>query len=80
MTFNCSAGDFAVDIDVTISKVRGDLHEEHSTNPDDSRLVKFYVYAQNFGADDGFVICDNVIYRIDVFREEWLIDEQGIWN
>ena len=70
VAFNCSSFDFDVDIDVTVYKVQGDLHEEHSTNQGDSRLVKFYVYAQNFGTDDGFIICDNVIYRIEMLREE----------
>lgn len=70
LAFNCSAGDFAVDIDVTVSNLQGRLLMDGVTNPEFSRLVKLYVFAQDFGSDDDYVICDDVYYRIDMLREE----------
>ena len=70
VSFNCSAGDFAVDIDVTVSNLQGRLFMDGVTNPEFSRLVKLYVFAQDFGSDDDYIICDDVYYRIDMLRED----------
>lgn len=70
VAFNCSAGDFAVDIDVTISNLQGGLFMDGVINPEFSRLVKLYVFAQDFASDDDYIICDDVYYRIDMLRED----------
>ena len=70
VAFNCSARDFAVDIDVTVSNLQGRLFMDGVINPEFSRLVKLYIFAQDFGSDDDYIICDNVYYRIDMLREE----------
>lgn len=70
VAFNCSAGDFAVDIDVVVSNLQGRLFTDGVTNPEFSRLVKLYVLAQDFANDDDYVICDDVCYRIDMLRED----------
>lgn len=70
VAFNCSAGDFAVDIDVTVSNLQGRLFMDGVINPEFSRLVKLYVFAQDFASDDDYIICDDVYYRIDMLRED----------
>lgn len=71
VSFNCSAGDFDVDIEVTVNKIDKDgLYATSVLNPEFSRLVKLYIFAQDFGSDDDFIICDDVYYRIDMLREE----------
>lgn len=70
VAFNCSAGDFAVDIDVVVSNLQGGLFMDGVINPEFSRLVRLYVFAQDFASDDDYVICDDVYYRIDMLREE----------
>lgn len=70
VAFNCSAGDFTVDIDVTVSNLQGRLFTDSVTNPEFSRLVKLYVFAQDFANDDDYIICDDVYYRIDMLRED----------
>lgn len=70
VAFNCSAGDFAVDIDVIVSNLQGRLFTDGVTNPEFSRLVKLYVFAQDFASDDDYIICDDVYYRIDMLRED----------
>ena len=70
VAFNCSAGDFAVDIDVMVSNLQGGLFTDGVTNPEFSRLVKLYVFAQDFANDDDYIICDDVYYRIDMLRED----------
>lgn len=70
VAFNCSAGDFAVDIDVVVYNLQGGLFTDGVTNPEFSRLVKLYVFAQDFASDDDCIICDDVYYRIDMLREE----------
>lgn len=70
VSFNCSAGDFAVDIDVTVSNLQGRLFMDGVINPEFSRLVKLYIFAQDFANDDDYIICDDVYYRIDMLREE----------
>lgn len=70
VAFNCSAGDFAVDIDVTVYNLQGRLFMDGVINPEFSRLVKLYVFAQDFASDDDYIICDDVYYRIDMLRED----------
>lgn len=70
VAFNCSAGDFAVDIDVIVSNLQGRLFTDGVTNPEFSRLVELYVFAQDFANDDDYIICDDVYYRIDMLGEE----------
>ena len=70
VAFNCSAGDFAVDIDVTVSNLQGRLFMAGVINPEFSRLVKLYIFAQDFANDDDYIICDDVYYRIDMLRED----------
>lgn len=70
VAFNCSAGDFAVDIDVVVSNLQGGLFTDGVTNPEFSRLVKLYVFAQDFASDDDYIICDDVYYRVDMLRED----------
>ena len=70
VAFNCSAGDFAVDIDVVVSNLQGRLFMDGVINPEFSRLVKLYVFAQDFASDDDYIICDDVYYRIDMLRED----------
>lgn len=70
VTLNCSVEDFAVDIYVTVSNLRGGLFSDGVINPEFSRLVKLYVFAQDFASEDDYTVCDDVYYRIDMFREE----------
>ena len=70
VSFNCSPGDFAVDIDVTVSNLQGRLFMDGVINPEFSRLVKLYIFAQGYANDDDYIICDDVYYRIDMLREE----------
>lgn len=70
VAFNCSAGDFAVDIDVTVSNLQGGLFTDGVTNLEFSRLVKLYIFAQDFGSDGDYIICNDVYYRIDMLRED----------
>ena len=68
--FNLASSDFYVDVEVTVYNVIGSAYEKSVPNPEYSRLIKFYVYAQDFDMDDDCTICDDVYYRIDMFREE----------
>ena len=62
---------FDVDIEVTVNEIDKDsLHATSVLNPEFSRLVKLYVFAQDFASDDDYIICDDVYYRIDVLRED----------
>lgn len=69
VAFNCSAGDFAVDIDVTVSNLQGKMFTDGVINPEFSRLVKLYIFAQDFASEDDYTVCDDVYYRIGMFRE-----------
>lgn len=70
VTFDCTAEEFSVDIEITVSNMRGGLFSDGVINPDFSRLVKLYVFAEDFASGDDYTICDDVYYRIDMFREE----------
>lgn len=71
VSFNCSAGDFDVDIEVTVNKIDKDgLYATSVLNPEFSRLVKLYIFAEDCLVDEDYVICDDVYYRIDMLRED----------
>jgi hypothetical protein len=71
VSFNCSAGDFDVDIEVTVNEIDKDsLHATSVLNPEFSRLVKLYIFAEDCAVDEDYVICDDIYYRIDMLRED----------
>lgn len=71
VSFNCSAGDFDVDIEVTVNEIDKDsLHATSVLNPEFSRLVKLYIFAEDCAVDEDYIICDDVYYRIDMLRED----------
>lgn len=71
VSFNCSAGDFDVDIEVTVNEIDKDsLHATSVLNPEFSRLVKLYIFTEDCAVDEDYVICDDVYYRIDMLRED----------
>lgn len=68
VSFNLSTSDFDVDIDVTIFNLQGDMFMDGVTNPEFSRLVKLYIFAQDLSIEEDYSICDDVYYRIDMLR------------
>lgn len=71
VSFNCSAGDFDVDIEVTVYEIEQDsIYASSVLDPKFSRLVKLYIFAEDYSVDEDYVICDDVYYRIDMLREE----------
>lgn len=71
VSFNCSAGDFDVDIEVTVCEIEQDsIYVSSVLNPKFSRLVKLYIFAEDYSVDEDYVICDDVYYRIDMLRED----------
>lgn len=71
VSFNCSAGDFDVDIEVTVYEIEQDsIYASSALDPKFSRLVKLYIFAEDYSVDEDYVICDDVYYRIDMLREE----------
>ena len=71
VSFNLSYGEFGVDVDVTVYEIEQDsLYARGVLNPEFSRLVKLYVFAEDYSVDEDYVICDDVYYRIDMLREE----------
>lgn len=71
VSFNCSAGDFDVDIEVTVYEIEQDsIYASSVLDTKFSRLVKLYVFAEDYSVDEDYVICDDVYYRIDMLREE----------
>ena len=70
VSFNLSTSDFDVDIDVTVFNLQGDMFKDGVTKPEFSRLVKLYIFAQDLSIEEDYNICDDVYYRIDLFREE----------
>lgn len=71
VSFNCSAGDFDVDIEVTVYEIEQDsIYASSVLNPKFSRLVKLYIFAEDYSVDEDYVICDDVYYRIDMLRED----------
>ena len=70
VSFNLSTSDFDVDVDVIVFNLQGDMFKDGVTNPEFSRLVKLYIFAQDLSIEEDYNICDDVYYRIDLFREE----------
>lgn len=71
VSFNCSAGEFDVDIEVTVCEIEQDsIYASSVLDPKFSRLVKLYIFAEDYSVDEDYVICDDVYYRIDMLREE----------
>lgn len=71
VSFNCSAGDFDVDIEVTVCEIEQDsIYASSVLNPEFSRLVKLYIFAEDYSIEEDWNICDDVYYRIDMLREE----------
>lgn len=71
VSFNLSYGEFGVDVDVTVYEIEQDsLHARGVLNPEFSRLVKLYIFAEDYSVDEDYVICDDVYYRIDMLRED----------
>ena len=71
VSFNLSTSDFDVDFEITVFNLQGKIFMSGVTNPEFSRLVKLYIFAQDLSIDEDYNICDDVYYRIDMFREEW---------
>lgn len=71
VSFNLSYGEFGVDVDVTVYEIEQDsLYARGVLSPEFSRLVKLYIFAEDYSVDEDYVICDDVYYRIDMLREE----------
>lgn len=69
VSFNLSTSDFDIDFEITVFNLRGKMFMSGVTNPEFSRLVKLYVFAQDLSIEEDYNICDDVYYRIDMFRE-----------
>ena len=72
VSFNLSTSDFDIDFEITVFNLQGKMFMSGVTNPEFSRLVKLYIFAQDLSIEEDYNICDDVYYRIDMFREEWL--------
>lgn len=71
VSFNLSYGEFGVDVDVTVYEIEQDsLYARGVLSPEFSRLVKLYIFAEDYSVDEDYVICDDVYYRIDMMRED----------
>lgn len=70
VSFNLSTSDFDVDFEITVFNLQGKMFMSGVTNPEFSRLVKLYIFAQDLSIEEDYNICDDVYYRIDLFREE----------
>lgn len=70
VSFNLSTSDFDVDFEITVFNLQGKMFMSGVTNPEFSRLVKLYIFAQDLTIEEDYNICDDVYYRIDLFREE----------
>lgn len=69
VSFNLSTSDFDVDFEITVFNLQGKMFMSGVTNPEFSRLVKLYIFAQDLSIEEDYNICDDVYYRIDMFRE-----------
>lgn len=71
VSFNLSYGEFGVDVDVTVYEIEQDsLYARGVLSSEFSRLVKLYIFAEDYSVDEYYVICDDVYYRIDMLRED----------
>lgn len=71
VSFNLSTSDFDVDFEITVFNLQGKMFMSGVTNPEFSRLVKLYIFAQDLSIEEDYNICDDVYYRIDMLRWEW---------
>ena len=70
VSFNLSTSDFDVDFEITVFNLQGKMFMSGVTNPEFSRLVKLYIFAQDLSIEEDYNICDDVYYRIDMLRWE----------
>lgn len=68
VSFNLSTSEFDVDFEITVFNFQGKMFMTGVTNPEFSRLVKLYIFAQDLSIDEDYNICDDVYYRIDMLR------------
>lgn len=68
VSFNLSTSDFDVDFEITVFNLQGKMFMSGVTNPEFSRLVKLYIFAQDLSIEEDYNICDDVYYRIDMLR------------
>lgn len=68
VSFNLSTSDFDVDVDITVFNLQGEMFKDGVTNPEFSRLVKLYIFAQDLSVEEDYNICDDIYYRIDMLR------------
>ena len=71
VSFNLAYGEFGIDVDVTVYGIeQNSLYASGVLNPEFSRLVKLYIFVEDYSVDEDYIICDDVYYRIDMLREE----------
>lgn len=68
VSFNLSTSDFDIDFEITVFNLQGKMFMSGVTNPEFSRLVKLYIFAQDLSIEEDYNICDDVYYRIDMLR------------
>ena len=68
VSFNLSTSEFDVDVEITVLNLQGEMFMSGVVNPEFSRLVKLYIFAQDLSIEEDYNICDDVYYRIDMFR------------
>lgn len=68
VSFNLSTSDFDIDFEITVFNLQGKMFMTGVTNPEFSRLVKLYIFAQDLSIEEDYNICDDVYYRIDMLR------------
>lgn len=69
VSFNLSTSDFDIDFEITVFNLQGKMFMSGVTNPEFSRLVKLYIFAQDLSIEEDYNICDDIYYRIDMLRE-----------
>lgn len=68
VSFNLATSNFDVDFEITVFNLQGKMFMSGVTNPEFSRLVKLYIFAQDLSIEEDYNICDDVYYRIDMLR------------
>ena len=51
VSFNLSTSDFDIDFEITVFNLRGKMFMSGVTNPEFSRLVKLYIFAQDLSIE-----------------------------
>ena len=69
VSFNLSTSDFDIDFEITVFNLQGKMFMSGVTNPEFSRLVKLYIFAQDLSIEEDYNICDDIYYRINMLRE-----------